>query len=272
MKKILLTICFLLTASPAFAAYNAVTLIRSWLNPDNGSLVLEQRITGNAGEVPVLFNVTVTDPGSTATLNSVAGAANQVKIAALNAAVAVGAGLIPNQAMPVTYTPTPPAVVGAPIYRASTTVFTPGATPQDVCTLRGSATKTLLVSRVILSTQQTTAGRNVWHIVKRSTANTGGTSAAMTMVPLDSAAVAATATALTYTANPTAGTLVGRIEVRHVASPAPATATLGNVASVVDFAAPVMLRGASQVLGWNFNGVVLPAGLSITCTFEWSEL
>jgi len=165
---------------------------------------------------------------------------------------------------------------GRSLYAAVSTAFTPGATPDDVFTITGSATKVVEVVKMGLTTVQTTAGVNAWFIRKRSTANSGGTSASAAAVPMDSKLPAATATALQYTADPTLGTSLGDVWSGHVDSPAVATAGIGGLIGVaVDFLAlygqPVRLRGITEVLAWNFNNAALPAGLSVLAYAVFSE-
>src|ERR1044071_2381831 len=97
-----------------------------------------------------------------------------------------------------------------PTYSAAAPGITPVSSGNDICTLSGSATRTLRVRRVILvGSGATTAVTEPIAIVKRSTASTGA-GTAITKVAYDSQAAASTATlAEVWTANPTAGTLVG---------------------------------------------------------------
>lgn len=162
-------------------------------------------------------------------------------------------------------------------YSAGSTAVVPPATPTDICTITGSATKTVKVTRVEVSSTQTTAGINSWFLVKRSAANTGGTaSGTFTRVPHDSAQGAATATTLAYTANPAGlGALVGIVRVAHLLSPAPGGTTAPNQLWNFDggdwFDKPIFLRGITEVLAINFNGAALPTGLSVNCNFQWVE-
>jgi hypothetical protein len=154
---------------------------------------------------------------------------------------------------------------------AASAPFTPGATPQDVVTVTGSATRRVTITRLTLSTVQTTAGMNAWQLVKRSTANTGGTSATVPAIPLDDSYPAATAVVRSYTANPTAGTLLGALWSGRVAAPAPATALAGSDKDLLFNGGPVVLTGTTDVLAWNLNGVGLPPGLSVQASVWWSE-
>ncbi len=161
-------------------------------------------------------------------------------------------------------------------YAATSTAFTPGATPQDIFTLTGSATNNVYVIKMGITTTQTNAGTNAFFIAKRSTPNTTGTHAEPAIVSYDSNNPAATAVASQYTANPGAnGTLVGYLWGGWVNSPAVATAGIGSGVLEVDFmdmfGQPVCLLSASEVLGWNFKGAALPGGLSVVSYVVWYE-
>lgn len=251
-------------------AYTTATLARLEQN-SNGTANLVYRYTGNAGEAPVDYSYFV-DPVVMPTLDWARGLAMQ-RLTALNNGKSFVAGTLALVGT-VFDTTTPLPTPAAPVYgsyRAATAPFTPGATPQDVFTITGSATREVRVTGAGISTVQTTAGINAWLLLTRSTANSSGTSAAVARVPVSRAYPAATATVLQYTANPTPGTTVGSLWSGRVVSPAPA-----SVASVVgrdvDFLRqPVVLSGVNDVLAWNFNGVALPAGLSVQAWVAWEE-
>jgi hypothetical protein len=160
-------------------------------------------------------------------------------------------------------------------YGVSTQAFTPPATPTDVATIIGSATKTIRVTRLELSTTQTTAGVNTWFIIVRSAADTGGTSATPTIVPLDSNNAAVTSVVRSYTANPTGlGAAVGTLRATRILSDA--TGTTAQTVYTFDFtnsglSSGIVLRGVAQTLALNFGGAALPVGLSVSVNFEWSE-
>lgn len=164
-------------------------------------------------------------------------------------------------------------------YGVACPAFSPPATPTDMATLFGSASKTIFVYGVSISTVQTTAGINRIYLVKRSTANSGGTSAAPTIVPYDSGSAAATATVLSYTVNPTTGNLVGNICIQNVNSPILATGITYGQGSVDMYArttsftldTPIILRGTAQGIALNFNGAALPTGLSVVANWVWTE-
>ena len=163
-------------------------------------------------------------------------------------------------------------------YGVSTTPVTPPATPTDMATIFGSASKTIYIYGVSFSSTQTTAGVNRIYLIKRSAINTGGTSAAPTIVKYDSGSLAATATVLSYTVNPAGlGASVGNISVENVYSPILSTGTsslnqdMYARTSAFELSTPIILRGVAEGLCLNFNGAALPAGLSVIANFIWTE-
>lgn len=164
-----------------------------------------------------------------------------------------------------------------PTYRAASSAFTPGTTPQDVFSLTGSATANVYVTKMGLSTTQSTSGVNAWFVAKRSTANAGGTHAEPAVVPVQSGSPAATAVVSQYTANPTAGTLVGNVWNGWLDAPVVTTTGMGGLQGLeLNFMSmygqPIALLSAAEVLAWNFNGAALPSGLSVLAWIEWFEM
>lgn len=159
-------------------------------------------------------------------------------------------------------------------YRATATALVTVASATDVFILNGSASKTIRVTRVLVSGTIGTAAAYVdVTLVKRSTANTGGTSSATTIVPLDSAFAAGTAVALQYTANPTTGTAVGTIAAAKYFAALSGTAA---PTTQLEFkfgdnnASTCVLRGTAQGLAVNFNTGPANAG-SFDITIEYTE-
>lgn len=151
-------------------------------------------------------------------------------------------------------------------------VAAPAATATDIFQLIGSATKSVEVTKIIISGTQTTAGLVDLYIAKRSTANTGGTSSASNNVPLISTDAAATAVGAIYTANPSAtGTLVGNVYIEAI--PLGTTTTIANNIVEINFgenSKPLVLSGVAQALAINLNGVTVTGG-SLKVTVEFLE-
>jgi hypothetical protein len=157
-------------------------------------------------------------------------------------------------------------------YAASISGLTIANAATDVFTLTGSATKTIRIISVSLDGLQTTASMETFIGLKRSTANTGGTSTSPASVPFDSSSAAATATPRAYTANPTTGTLVGNVIASNVrlntATGTPGNPILWQFGNYCGQA--VVLRGTSQVFAINFNGGTA-TGNVINVTVTWTE-
>ncbi len=203
------------------------------------------------------------------------GATNaRVRVSAFTSGTANGTVKATTNSVPVV-TPVQVQHSGKATYVAVIRNFVPISNATDMITITGSATRTIRVTRGILTTTQTTAGTNEFFVLKRSTANAGGTSAAATRVAYDSLNPAATASVVTYSANPvTLGTLVGNLMVPKVLSPV-ATSLIGRE-TLFDFTLQgitqgIVLRGTSETLALNFNGVSIPAGLNLNFTLEWVE-
>jgi len=167
-------------------------------------------------------------------------------------------------------------------YVAVATGYAAYATPTDIFSLFGSATKLIKVTKFAVLIQTTAAAPQTLDLVKRSTANTGGTPTVLTAVPYDSTLAAATATARTYGAAPSAlGTLVGliRTDVRNsgtltASSTAIGDGTLGLAnggISAVSLTTPIILRGIAEGICLNYRGAALTAGFLASFIVEWTE-
>ena len=146
-----------------------------------------------------------------------------------------------------------------------------GSSTTDNAVLPGNATNTVLVTRVIVSCTQTTAGNVTLSLIVRSAADTSGTSAAMTAVPDDSTFAAASSAPLSYTGTgPTAGTAVGNVDTYQLGCMATATASPNDIYILDRRLKPIVLRGTAQQLAVNFGGAI--TGGNLTVTFEWEEV
>jgi hypothetical protein len=139
----------------------------------------------------------------------------------------------------------------------------------DNAVMPGNATNTVLLTKVTVTCTQTTAGILNLELVKRSAADTSGTSAAFTIVPDDSNYAAAVSAPLSYTGTgPTAGSAVGDLDNAQIGCLAAATAAANDI-YVFKPAKPIVLRGTAQQVAINLGGAV--TGGNITVTFDWIE-
>lgn len=160
-------------------------------------------------------------------------------------------------------------------YGAAATAFSAGTgATTDIFTIYGSASKTVKVQKLLISSTTATAASYFDIVVaKRSTAFSGGTAANPTVVPLDSNNAAGTAVVSNFTAAPTAGSNVGSISSVKYFSPL--TGTAAPVTSVsFDFGSlgqPVVLRGVAQGLAVTLNGVTPANAQSWDIAVVWTE-
>lgn len=150
--------------------------------------------------------------------------------------------------------------------------ITAAASATDIAILPGNATNTVYVTRVTISGVQTTGGMVDVSLVKRSAANSAGTSGAMTSVPNNTANSAAVSLPLAYTANPTPGATVGTVARGYIPVPAAGTATVNGVTTFEfgERGQPIILSGTAQNLAVNLNGVTVTGGV-FTVKYEWFE-
>lgn len=162
-------------------------------------------------------------------------------------------------------------------YSSASGTFTPGATPTDVFTLAGNQVTNVYVTGMGLCTLQTTEGINGWGLVKRSTANVGGTFTLLAEVPFNSKGPDANAVVARYTANPTTGTPVGSIWAAFIDSPEAIPTETGDSFAGINlnflqmYGSPIALLDFNEIIALNFSGAALPAGLQVQAWFSWYE-
>lgn len=158
-----------------------------------------------------------------------------------------------------------------PTYSASFTNIAPALLATDILQIAGAAGKTIYISKIIITGTQTTAGVVNLQLIKRSTLNSGGTSATLTNVPHDGNDAAASAVVRTYSANPTTGTAIGALRSEKfylgtaTLQPQSITWTFGNGTKY-----PI-LRSATDGICLSLVGMTV-AGGSISGYIEWMEL
>jgi hypothetical protein len=154
-------------------------------------------------------------------------------------------------------------------YCAVASAIIPVAAAQDIFWITGSATKTIKILNIGISATQTTFGTVPLFIIKRSTANSGGTPTTQTSVPNDSNFAAATATVISNTGSVTTGTSVGTIKTTKMKVGA-TTSLFGTDELRYEFDQPIVLRGATQLLAVNLGAATVTGG-SYSIWIEWTE-
>lgn len=166
--------------------------------------------------------------------------------------------------------------INAQTYRAVCAPFSAGTgATTAIATLTGSASKTIRVTKVAVSSSTATGA--VYYdlqLNKTSTAHTGGTPVVATVVPLDSGFAAGTATANSYTAAPTSGTPVGVVDSTRVLSPLTGTPVLAQPYTFIfpsSGSSALVLRGVAQELEVRINAVTPTNAQTWDICFEWVE-
>jgi len=158
-------------------------------------------------------------------------------------------------------------------YSATIVGLAIAAAATDIFTIIGSATTTVRIRRVAFSGLATAASATPVVLIKRSVADTLGTSTAPVAVPHDSTNAAATAVVRAYTANPTLGTTIAPMQARRITLTTAAGA-IPNVPTVIELAIRgeqgIVLRGIAEQLALNFNGATV-AGAVLDIDVTWTE-
>lgn len=160
-------------------------------------------------------------------------------------------------------------------YSTTLVNFTPAATATDFLVIQGSATKTVRITRVLV-TGQASSGAIVDLLgVIRTAANTGGTTTPANVAQHDQSDPAPSAVAVSYSVNPT-GLGAGK-NVRSTLFGLAATTGGGFTPQVVEWefgtrnGRAIVLRGVNQFFALNWNGLAVPAGTSLHVDVEWTE-
>jgi len=158
-----------------------------------------------------------------------------------------------------------------PTYSYASFGNTPAATATNILTLAGAAGKIIKIRSVFISGIATTAGSLRTDLVKRSTADSGGTATTPTGVAWDSQNPTAAATLALYTANPTVGTAVGILATRRV--------FLNLTTAVIDrmvesfgirWESPIVIR-ESEYFSISHAGATIPSGGVVDLGITWTE-
>lgn len=164
-------------------------------------------------------------------------------------------------------------------YRAGGVLETPVTNPTAWLRVKGSATRTVRIRKIVIQGVATAAGNMPVVVDKNSSLGTDNASTvwgAATVAPLDSENVAATAVVEVLTgANQDAlGTSVGKVGAGRVQ-----LAAAGSGVAIVPFELnfgtggqqAVVLRGASETVTVGFAGATVPAGATLDYYVEWTE-
>lgn len=161
-------------------------------------------------------------------------------------------------------------------YSMAFTGLVGAASCTDLVRLSGSATKSVYVQEIRISATATAAKTLDILLVKRSTANSGGTSSAGVAIPHSSDDAAGSAAGLLYTANPTVGTATGNLRATRYTIPAVDGAADLCPELVYDLRGHnggkgVRLEGVAQGLCINLSGASPGSGNSFAGSITYTE-
>lgn len=166
-----------------------------------------------------------------------------------------------------------------PTYGATAVGLVTAASATDVYCVTGSASRVIRIQRLRISGSAGTLVNVPVTVVKRATANTGGTLATSTALPvpyaLDSTNPAATATTQSWTANPTLTDSTPGILASGVGVFVTTGTSAGNGGLLFDwesrnFMEAITLRGVAQQMCVNFNATTVSSGV-ININAAWTE-
>ena len=162
-----------------------------------------------------------------------------------------------------------------PTFTANTGPFTLASSPTDIFEITGSSSSHIHVMSIRITGFQTSGGQTAnLFLIKRSSLNTGGTSAAVAAVPVDLNFRESTSTLLKYTANPTLGASAGVIWGGTVVIPA-STATTEDNGLDLNFeeflGRPLSLLTEYEALCVNLGGVSISGNSSFNVQITWKE-
>lgn len=187
----------------------------------------------------------------------------------LSAALLFATTVAPVMAQVPSITSTYPAQVRT--YRATFIGLVPAASATDFLTIGGAAG--IQVHWVKCNGVTTAAASALLQVIKRSAADTTGTSTTATNVRLNANQPAAVAVVKGYTVNPGAlGAAIGTVDAGLLSTNTLASSAFNNVGLTFDFSNQNMfLEVATTYLAVNANATSLSAGASLNCTVEWNE-
>lgn len=161
-------------------------------------------------------------------------------------------------------------------YSAAVTGLVAASSASDVFGISGLVGHTIRITRICVSGRATAAASEDVLLIKRSTADTGGTPGTTPVaVPNSSASVASNATLVDYTANPTTGTGVGNVGAKqmflgNLTTAAPGSAACWDWSAGSRLEQELILTTAAEQLVVNLNGVT-NSGNVHNIEVSWTE-
>lgn len=163
-------------------------------------------------------------------------------------------------------------------YRATYSMFitgyTPASNPTDVLVIGPTIGKVVRIKQMVIEGAASSASNIIVSLIKRSTANTGGTFTTPTPVARDSNNDANGVNISLYSANPTAlGTSIGVIDGGRLNIAPPSNGSIDRLQfqySWLNDQAIVLRPGGNEFLCVNLGGIAWPFGGSLDFNLMWT--
>ena len=158
-------------------------------------------------------------------------------------------------------------------YAMFITGYVPPANPTDFLTITPSGSKLARIKSLVFAGAATAASNIIVNVMRRSTANTGGTSAAKVGVPRDTLNDASTMNIQLYSANPTSlGTAVGTIDGGRLNLAPAANGGIDRLIYQYSWLNDqALIVRPNDFLALNLAGAAWPAGGVLDFGVMWSE-
>lgn len=157
-------------------------------------------------------------------------------------------------------------------YTCGVSNLTPAATPTDVVTITPGVGEVVRITRIEVYATQTTGATDTISVVRRSTADTGGTFVADGVNAYDTLNVTPTLGCGHYTANPASlGTLVSTFRNYRPLIPVATNIPTGYIwEEFGDGVQPLVFRGVNDIFALNLGAQTI-TGLSMTIQIEFTR-
>lgn len=226
----------------------------------------------------------LSDPNSAGNLSSVLSVADARSLSGLFALVTQNAHLLLNDSGTYDIGRSASGTTGIPAISTESKKTTHNcaaaigsfiASATDFWQIFGSGTKTVRITRLSVTGVATAATPQLLLLIKRITANSGGTATTPTISENDSNDAVATAIVKYYASgsNPTTGTTGNNVRTVYLNLGAAAGGAAGSI--VWDFTTRnskgMVLRGTGEGLVLNLNAATIASGGLLTVDCEWTE-
>lgn len=157
-------------------------------------------------------------------------------------------------------------------YGAGVLGFTLAATPTDILTIQGSASKIIRIKSIIINGNSATLAAYPVSLIRRSTAHTGGTSTVIVAGKHDTSDPNSAAVIRYFTANAApVGTTVATLHVGRVIAASASNLDRLPFQYAWQNDKAIVLRGVGEFLAINMGGTALAGATTMDVDILWTE-